>query len=344
MTFGLMGCFLFNSCSNDDDITDDNTPDPQGDYSDGVIVLNEGSFGDDNSSISYISHDYSTIEPDIFFSVNDESLGDTGQSITFDDEFAYIVMNVSNIIQIVDRYTFELVGSIESGLQSPRYAVIENGKMYVTNQNSSTDPDDDFIAIINLETLEVEKTIESTPLEYIQEEDGLIYVQNAAFGNGNEISVIDSNSDEIINTIETNEELNSFEIEDGILYALSVSSLEKIDLTSGDVIEEIEIETGDASDASNLRLEDDMIYYTVGSSVYVMNENAEEAPEEALFSYSSDSRWGAMYAFEVEDDRIFIGDAGEFSANGFVQVYNLSGELLEEFETGIGPNSVYVQD
>ncbi len=355
-TFGLMGCLLLNSCSNDDDVTDDVNPEPEGAYQDGFFILNEGKFGSNNSSISFISNDLTGIQHDIFNEVNEASLGDTGQSITFDDEFAYIIVNGSNIIQIVDRYTFELIDTVESDLQSPRYAVIENGKIYVTNQGSYEEPGvtefDDFIAIIDLESLEVEKTVETnTRLEYIQEEEGLIYAQNAAFGNGNGITVIDSDSDEIINTIETKIEdseegeeasegtLNSFEIEDGILYALSSATLEKIDLASGEVLTEMEIEDGGAA---NLEIEADNIYYTInGSSVYSMEISATDVPDESLFDFSNITY---LYAFKVENDRIFIGDAGEFSANGFVQVYDLNGELMEEIEAGIGPNSVYIQN
>jgi DNA-binding beta-propeller fold protein YncE len=347
LTMAIISGLFLNSCSSDDDIIDPEEPQPEeGAYTDGFFVLNEGS--QTAGTVTYISDDLQTSEQNIYESVNEgEDLGKFVQSIFFEDDLAYIISNGSNLITIVDRYTFELVGKVDSGLQSPRYGVIENGKIYVTNQGSYEDPGatefDDFIAIIDLETLEVEKTIETnTVLEYIQEEDGLIYVQKAAFGSGNEIAVIDSTTDEIIETIETEENLSSFEIEDGILYALSSSVLEKINLASGEVIE-IAITSEDGSPA-NLNLEDGMIYYTIKNSVYGMDENAETAPAEALFSYDSNSLYGLAYGFEVEDDRIYIADGGDFASNSFVEIYTTSGELLENIDVGVGPNGFYFND
>jgi len=342
----LSGLFL-NSCSSDDDINEPVEPQPEDTYTNGFFVLNEGS--QTAGTVTYITDDLQTSAQNIYESVNEgEDLGEYVQSIFFEDDLAYIISNGSNLITIVDRYTFELVGKVDSGLLSPRYGVIENGKIYVTNQGSYEDPGatefDDFIAIIDLETLEVEKTIETnTVLEYIEEEDGLIYVQNAAFGNGNNITVIDATSNEIIKTINTKENLNSFEIEDGVLYALSSASLEKIDRASGEVLAEFMINS-EAGNPANLELEDGMIYYTIANSVFMMDENAETAPEEALFSYTSNSPYGKMYGFEVEDDRIYIADGGDFASNSFVEIYTTSGELLENIDVGVGPNGFYFND
>ena len=342
----ISGIFL-NSCSSDDDNIDPEIEQPESTYADGLFVLNEGNSG--GGSVTFIDNDLQNVENEIYQEMYaDDDLGQYLQSIFFNDDYAYIVSNGSNMITIVDRYTFEYVDRIDSGLLSPRYGVIENGKIYISNQGNYEAPGvtefDDFIAIIDLETLEVEKTIETnTVLEYIHEQDGMIYVQKAAFGGGNEIQVIDSNSDEIIKTIVTEETLNSFEIENGVLYALSSNKLEKIDLATGDLLVEIDINS-EAGNASNLKIEDDLIYYTIGNSVFMMNENAEMAPEEAIFSYTSNSDYGVMYGFEVEDDRIYIADGGDFSSNSFVEIYTTNGELIENIEVGVGPNGFYFND
>ncbi|WP_339654088.1 DUF5074 domain-containing protein [uncultured Salegentibacter sp.] len=347
LTMAVISGFFLNSCSSDDDNIDPQIEQPESTYADGLFVLNEGNSG--GGSVTFIDNDLQNVENEIYQEMNaDDDLGQYLQSIFFNDDYAYIVSNGSNMITIVDRYTFEYVDRIDSGLLSPRYGVIENGKIYISNQGNYEAPGvtefDDFIAIIDLETLEVEKTIETnTVLEYIHEQDGMIYVQKAAFGGGNEIQVIDSNLDEIIKTIVTEETLNSFEIENGVLYALSSNKLEKIDLTTGDLLVEIDINS-EAGSASNLKIEDDLIYYTIGNSVFMMDENAEMAPEEAIFSYTSNSDYGVMYGFEVEDDRIYIADGGDFSSNSFIEIYTNNGELIENIEVGVGPNGFYFND
>lgn len=348
LTMAILSGLFLNSCSSDDDINEPVDPQPEDTYANGFFVLNEGS--QTAGTVTYISDDLQTSAQNIYESVNeDDDLGEFVQSIVFEDDLAYIISNGSNLITIVNRYTFELVEKIDSGLLSPRYGVIENGKLYVTNQGSYEEQGatefDDFIAIIDLESLVVEKTIETnTPLEFIEEENGLIYVQNAAFNKGNSITVIDGTSNEIINTINTLENLNSFEIENGVLYALNTLSLEKIDLASGELLSEIMI-ASEVGKPANLVLEDGMIYYTIENSVFTMPENAEEAPEEALFSYTTNSdQYGKMYGFEVEDDRIYIADAGDFASNSFVEIYTTSGELLENIAVGVGPNGFYFND
>ena len=344
LTMAILSGLFLNSCSNDDDniepIEEPQTEEP---YADGFFVSNEGGSG--AGSVSFISNDLQNVEQEIYQQVNEgDDLGQFVQSIFFNEDLAYIISNGANLITVVDRYTFELVGKVESGLQVPRYGVVENGKAYVTNVAAFDSSTDDYVAVIDLETLEVEETIAlNAPAEHIIEENGLIYVQNAVFGSGNGISVIDATSNEIINTIDTEETLNSFEIENGMLYALSSVTLEKIDMESGDVLTEVEINS-DAGSAANIDFNEGMIYYTIRNSVFVMDESAEVAPEEALFSYTSNSEFGIMYSFEVEDDRIYIADGGDFASNSFVEIYTTSGELIENIEVGVGPNGFFFND
>ncbi len=84
---------------------------------------------------------------------NDEDLGNIVQSIGFSEEEAFVIANVSNKINIVNRYTFEKIASITEGLNNPRYFIAANGKGYVTNWGDTGDDSDDFVAIINLQNL-----------------------------------------------------------------------------------------------------------------------------------------------------------------------------------------------
>ena len=48
-----------------------------------------------------------------------------------------------------------------------------------------------------------------------------------------------------------------------------------------------------------------------------------------------------MYGFEVEDDRIYIADGGDFSSDSFIEVYSTEGNLLKNIRVGLGPNGFY---
>ena len=362
LTKFLMGAFigsiLLSACSDDDDFTGE-IDEPLGTYDNGILVLNEGS--QTAGTVTYVSQDLQTSEQAIYQFVNEgDDLGNYVQSIFFNDDLAYIISNGSNLITVVNRYTFELVGKVDSGLEIPRYGVIHNDKAYVTNQGDVTDGGiDDFLTIIDLETLDVEQTIplgaQGEVLEYIEEEDGLLYIQKASYDTGNKIAVFNPTTNTVDQTIETytytgtlygspNEfGLNSFEIEDGFLYTLSGSYLEKFNLNSLELESSIPLAYEDG-DAYNIDIEDNQIYFTVGTSVYRMGINAEEAPEEAVLTYNSNSAYGVMYGFEVEDNRIYIADGGDFGSDSFVEVYDLQGNLLNNITVGVGPNGFYFND
>ncbi|WP_283641010.1 YncE family protein [Mesonia mobilis] len=354
LTKFLMGAFigsiLLSACSDDDDFTGE-IDEPLGTYDNGILVLNEGS--QTAGTVTYVSQDLQTSEQAIYQFVNEgDDLGNYVQSIFFNDDLAYIISNGSNLITVVNRYTFELVGKVDSGLNIPYYGVVYNGKAYVTNLADFSTGDDDYLAVIDLETLQVEETvIIGNYADTLIEEDGLIYIENSNYSidNGG-ISIFNPTTNTVENTIETYAEseevtstLNSIEIEDDFIYALSADRLEKFNLNTL-TLESTILLSYEGGSAANLDIEDDQIYFTVGTSVYRMGINAEEAPEEAVLTYNSNSAYGVMYGFEVEDNRIYIADGGDFGSDSFVEVYDLQGNLLNNITVGVGPNGFYFND
>jgi hypothetical protein len=91
--------------------------------------------------------------------------------------------------------------------------------------------------------------------------------------------------------------------------------------------------------AGFMDIEDDKVYYTVGSSVYAINANATTASTIPIVT----SPAGYLYGFAVNDDRIYIAD-GVFTQDGPAYIYNLTGTLLKELTTGIGSNGFYFND
>jgi hypothetical protein len=357
LMLAFMSTLFFTACSNDNDFVaetpDSETPgtenpdpeEPRGDYDNGILVLNEGGTG----SVTYISEDLASVDQEIFQTVNSgDDLGAYVQSIFFDEEKAYIISNGSNLITVVNRYTFELLGKVDAGLSVPRYGIAMNGKLYVTNQADFATTADDYVAIINQETLLVENSvIIGDAVEFIEEENGKLYIQNATYGAGNKISVLNPTSSIVEATFTTNDALNSIEIENGSLFALSGNKLQKFNLTTQALESEIDLDytqDGSSISAGNLEIEDENIYFTASNKVYTMALNATTAPVNALITYQTSSEYGVMYGFEVEDDRIFIGDGGDFASNSFVEIYDLNGTLLKNVEVGHAPNGFYFND
>lgn len=356
LTLAILSGLFLNSCSSDDDIIDPVEPAPQGAYTDGFFVLNEGSFGNSNSSISFASNDFTTTEIEIFSKVNNESLGDTGQSLTFDDRKAFIVMNASNIIQVVDRYTFEHIFTIETGLANPREVVVDQAKIYVTNWGDASDASDDYVAIFDLETYEANGNISvgEGPEMIVAGNNKLYVALKGGYNFNNIVEVIDPISKTVETSIEVGDVPNSLQIENGYLWVMSggipawpenieetAGRISKINLSSNEVTEEM-IFPNVTDHPSNFEIENNNAYYVLSKAVYSFEKSATDLPEESLFNFSDIT---SFYGFEVEDEYFYTGDAGNYSSNGTVRIYNLGGDLVAEFDSGgINPNGFYFND
>ncbi|MDT0686702.1 YncE family protein [Autumnicola psychrophila] len=342
------------SCESDDDINGSSVP--EGDYSNGIFILNEGVFNSGNSTVSFLDEETGTVIKDVFADENSgAALGDTGQTMGLYDDNAFVVMNVSNKIEVVDRSTFKSVATIDEGLQNPRYIAFAEGNAYVTNWGDSSNPDDDYVAVIDLESFIISETISVVKgPEEIVEESGMLYIAHGNSAN-DKISVLDAATNEVTKTITVGVRPGSMEIEDGYLWvavagmgsypdpdAESAGKIVKVDLSSHEIVAEMEF-TNSTDHPGNLDLEDDMVYYTLGKTVYSFGEDAIALPETALAELTEVA---FLYGLEVEDGVIYAASAkADFSSDGDLYLYSASdGSFIDSFEVGINPNGVYFND
>lgn len=339
------------SCNNDDD--NPGVEEPQGDYVNGYFVLNEGNFGGSNASVSFIGND-GTVQNNIFEAVNNVGLGDTAQSMLLEDDRAYIVVNGSNTIEVVNRYTFETIGTVSSGLMNPRFMEIENGKGYVSNWGDPSDTEDDFIAVINLSSLTVETSIPvAEGPERMEEENGRLYVAHAGgYGYGNSVSIINTSNNSFLTSITVGDVPNSLVIENGILYVLcagkaawtqdeTLGKLVQMNLSNNAIISTLEFPA--TVHASQLVEDGGKLYYTIDNNIYSANLNLTSLPTSPLFSTTEQGVYG-VYGFEVENGNIYVADAGDFTSDGNVVIYSSTGALIDTKTVGALPNGIYFND
>ncbi len=343
----LASSILFVSCDNDSD------PDvaPRGNYDGGVFVLNEGNFGSPNGTVSYLSNDFQ-LENNVFSLVNPTMvLGEIPQNIGFNGDLAYIVVNVSNKIEVVNRYTFKSVATISADLSNPRYIAFANGKGYVTNWGSGADTTDDYVAVINLASNSVASKIPVVEgPEKIIENDGKLYVAHrGGWGQGNSVSVINSGTNTVTTNLLVGDAPSGLEKQNGVLYVLcdgrpsyaapeTAGKLVKINLNTNTVTSTINFDG--LTHPSNLDIDNNKIYYTVGSSVYVTTPTATTLPVTAAFNMTAQGVLSA-YGFAVKDNNIYVADAGNYADPGIVYVYSSTGAVLNQFTVGTSPNGFY---
>lgn len=345
------------SCSSDDNFTEEDVK--IGEYTHGLFVLNEGNFGSGNSEVSFIDSFITEVTNNIYGKANDQSpLGDTAQSIAIYEDLAFVVVNNSNKIVVVDRHTFEYITEIEEGINNPRFMTFTNGKAYVTNWGDPTDNTDDFVAVIDLEKMNVSKTISlEFGVEKILANDKHVFVAHkGGYSQNNKLSVIDANTNTVAKLIEVGDVPNSLQFVDNDLWVLAGGNpsyadagatdgkLVKIDLGSLEITKAFDfVETS----PSHLEYDNGNLYYTVSttdwstfeteSNVYAMKVNSEELPTESVFMTDR-----SFYGAAIKDGKYFGGDAKDYASEGSVVVYDLaSGKELVELKVGISPSGFF---
>lgn len=335
----IAGSMVFVSCSSDDDKNVS-----QGTYDNGTFVLNEGNSNPSSSSISFIGTD-GTVVDDIYKLENPTAVG-TGsylQSMFMDDKRVFIISGQANKVTIVDRYSFKHIAHVDTNIENPRYGAVINGKAYITNYADYATGDDDFLTVIDLTTYASSKVQLNNWSEKVIAENGKLYIANGYYGSGASISVFNPANNTVEKVIELQDSPNSFDEEDGVLYVMGDTHLYKINLSNNQISATIDLPEN-LQGSSHLTVEDNKIYFTNDTSVYAMDKNGTAAPTSALLTYESDSAWGAMYGFNVEDGKIYIADGGDFASNSKAFVYSLTGSLLSTYTVGVGPNGFYFND
>lgn len=325
------------SCSNVDDSSDNNeVPNIEKPYANGILITNEGNFTSSNAEISFISNDLNLTYNKIFAANNNNlNLGDVAQFIGTNGNLAYIVMNNSNTIQIVDRYTFKKVNQITEKLNAPRAIAFSNEKIYVTNANDNT------VTIYSETTFSY---VKSVSLDFQPEQlvatSNYIYVQSSPFATGNAVEIINTSSDTNTKDLNFEVSLNGITTDGNSVYVLASNSDKTIISQIKNEVISKTISNSELKSSRFLTFDNNNLYFTNGTGVYSLSKELSSIPSTPLFNVN-DNSWSTLYGFNVIDGKVFSSDANGFTENSIVTIYDLNGNVLKTFSTEIGTNGFY---
>ncbi len=337
---------ISSACSSDDDAGNVIDDTPQGDFDNGILVTNEGPFGTGTGTVSFITEDLSTVEEQIFQTVNGSDLGNIVQSLGFYEDQAYIVANNSSKITVVNRYTFEEIAVIENDLENPRYFLTVGDTGYVTNWGDPFDNSDDYVAVIDLETQTVSSTIPVSfgPERLVANGDKLYVAHSGGFDYNNVVSLIDTNSNTVDTTITVGDVPNSVVLDGVNLWVLcggkpaftgneSNGSMYQIN-TATDIVSQ-SFDFGATDHPSNLVFDASDLYYGLNGEVYQMKTIASGLPTSSVLS-------GSYYSLTANDGKLYATDAADFQSSGTLKVFDLLDfSEITSLEMGIIPGGVY---
>lgn len=354
----LAALILSAACSNSDPgmLTEEIASEGQG-----VLVLCEGNYNAGNSTLSYYSPTEKTVENGVFRRVNSAKLGDTGQSICIFDGTIYIAVENSGIIWALDEKTFKvkgrLTGSADNHIINPRYVhKVYKDKAYVTDLYSP------YINIFNPQTMEYKGyiNVESIASNGYCSSEEMVQYDKYVFVNcwsySNKVLVIDSEKDEVINTIELSSwqpksmvvdnmgQLwvitdGGYEMQDGS-FGDNVPHLYRIDAMSQRIELDIPLNTDEANVQLAINGSEEMLYI-LNNDVYRMNITDETFPATPFIKAPvSNGKRNFLYGLGVnpENDEVYVADAVDYRQSGVVYRYSTNGELLDQFRVGITPN------
>jgi len=332
---------LLISCNDDDEPTL-----PKGDYENGILLSGEGG---PTGSVYYVSNDFATTESQIYKKVNNSELGVYLQSLTFDDENAYICVDNQNTVTVVNRYTFEEISTITEGLVAPRYMVVADGKGYVTNWGTTSG----FIAVIDLDTYQVTSTINiGAGPERIVERNGKLYVSHkGGYGINNIISAVDIASQAVVEITVKDRPDELFFDNAGVLNVLSeggtiydanwividhtLAAISKINTTTNTVSSEIVFAKGIHPDLFDQDGTD--LYYSIFSEVYKLSNSATTLPTSSFL----DTEAGYLYGMAVNNNNLYVLDAS-FTAESTLNVFSLATKaIINTSKAPIAASKIY---
>jgi hypothetical protein len=308
----------------------------------GVYVLNEGLFGHGNSTLSYFDLQTSQLTADVFFAANNKHLGDVGNSIVIRGTRAYIVVNNSDKIEVIDISNNLNVGTISVGSgRSPRQLALLNDSVgLVTNLYDAS------VLLLDLKNMTTSQRI---PVG--QNPDGLAvsagraFVANSGLGSGRTVSVIDLQSLAVIKTVTVAD--NPVDVQtgpDGMVHVLCAGSygdysnpnddtpakIVVIEPGSGAVVDSILI----GGHAFKLAIGADGYGYVPGSDSVIVVDTRSRTVRGGFVR-------GSFYGVAVEQSSgdVYLSDAKNYVTPGTVFVYASNRQLRMQFDAGIIPGS-----
>lgn len=316
--------------------------------SNGVFIINEGSFQYGNATLSYYDPASNKIDNEVFYRANGMKLGDVAQSMVIRDSIGWIVVNNSHVVFAININTFKEVGRI-TNLTSPRYIhFISDEKAYITQIW------DNRIFIVNPKKYEITGYIECPGMEM---ENGSTeqmvqfgdYVFVNCWSNQNRILKIDTRSDAVVDELIVGIQPTSLRLDcnnklwtitDGgsedSPYGYEAPSLYCIDAESFTIEKEFKFDYGDTPSEVQLNGSKDKLYW-INDDIWEMDVTADQTPVRPFLPYKGTIYYGLTV--DPHSGDVYIADAIDFVQPGMIYRYSEDGELLDEFYSGVIPGA-----
>jgi len=343
----LVAGLLFSSCKKDDPPA--LNPGNVEKLENGMLVLCEGLFQHNNSSVSWVELPGGGTIANFFETKTTRSLGDTGNDMKQYGGKIYIVVNVSSTIEVMNASDFTPIKHIEmmhSGQpKQPRSLAFANGNVYVTCF-------DGFVDVIDTNSLTVTARIGvgANP-EGLAVANNKLYVANSGglnFPNvDSTVSVIDLNTNAELQKITvgknpgavlSNDAGDVFVIARGD-YGAVPSRLRKIDSGSDQLVNSNY--TFDISGMAPKSSSEMIVYDETG--IRRFNYQADAVDYTYPINMSGITTIYGVFYHSTEDN-FYVLDAMGYTNTGYVRKFSSNGSLVSSYQVGLNPAKILFFD
>jgi len=309
-----------------------------------VLILNEGNFGFGNASVSILNAKTKKIENNVFKTVNGFGIGDVLQSVTLHNNKYYFVVNNSGKIVVTDT---NLVLQAEiTGLNSPRYFGAKGNKGYVTDLKQNA------VYVLDLSTnliIKQIKTVGWTEQIAIHNNKVIVLDRGNYLNNSgsNKIYLIDIVGDTIQDSIATPLEPNSMILDKNnklwVLcsggFGMDFPALIRVNLITKLIEKKLTFSDKNESPFRLVKNGAGEELYFINNSVYKMNILDNNLPNSEFIPKNARNFYGLGMDFFT--DEIYVTDVKNYIQNGEVFIFNISGNELYKFNSGIIPQYIF---
>lgn len=315
----------------------------------GLLVLNDGLFQLNNSSMSWVDLSTGSVNNQIFEERTGRQLGDTGNDMIIYGSKLYIVTSVSSTLEVLNAKTLSSIKQlsiVENGTaQQPQNITAINGEIYISTFGGK-------VWCIDTTTFEVKTKIQvGLNPDRITNDGTSIFVSNSGGLNN---PVYDSTVS-VINPI-TKTEIKRITVginpggiivaPDHNIYVLTrgnymdiPAKLHRINGTTLTKDTSYAIEAAYLENYSNSHFV--IAYYTNQENMTLAKFNLQNQKlENQNFISLSDytTFYGMIYSSKAK--RFYLKDAGNYTNQGKINCYNEQGTFLTSYNVGLNPNKV----
>lgn len=313
-----------------------------------VYVVNQGQYGHGNASITAYYPDSDKAVTDVFRIVNGKKLGDVGNDIAIYDGKAYVVVNNSDKIEVMNASTVASTATIDfKGGTSPyRIAIDSTDKLgFVSDLYANS------VSVIDLNTnslLPDTLSVGNEPYG-ITYTAGKVFVANSGGGSGNTVSVIDPGSKRVVRSITVNTGPTEIAPDgNGNVWVVCPGNY-------GDLGKVCVVSASTYAVVDSISMNDSLSSF-IGYS-FAVNEQRKAAyliADKSVIKLDLDSKQilnsnfvpGSFFGISVDvaTGDIYVANAEDYQSSGLVTIYGSSGQSTgKSFPTGICPGAMAFQ-